>query len=146
MSDFILLGIAGAVVILILLTAAALFLLKREQKKLKQAYQSLTTQIQRSSDDIAGLCAAAVAVDRRLSVNESYLSELREIIDIQQHKEEFQSEYGRDSLSEVENDQPQVYEQAIEKIRHGATVDELVRGCGLTRDEAVLLVRLHLDR
>jgi hypothetical protein len=37
----------------------------------------------------------------------------------------------------------QDYADAIQKIRCGAGVDELVKDCRLTRDEAVLLVRLH---
>jgi hypothetical protein len=37
----------------------------------------------------------------------------------------------------------QGYAFAIEKIQRGVNIDELVKSCGLTRDEAVLLMRLH---
>lgn len=143
MNDLFLLGIAGFTLILLVLVVVAFLNLKREQKKLKQAYQALALQIQRSGDDVVGLCSAAVAVDRRLSANEALLREVRESIEIQQNNAEFLSGYQQDSIDEVESDQPQSYRQAIERIHCGATIDELVRECGMTRDEAVLLMRLH---
>jgi len=143
MNDLFLLSIAGFTLILLVLVVVAFLNLKREQKKLKQAYQALALQIQRSGDDVVGLCSAAVAVDRRLSANEALLREIRESIEIQQNNAEFQSGYEQDSIEEVESEQPQSYRQAIEKIHYGATIDELVRECGMTRDEAVLLMHLH---
>lgn len=135
-------GVVVAIILFAFLTAS-LFRLKREHKILKQAVQALTERIQRSSDDVAGLCSAAVAVDRRLSVHESCLRDVQESVESQQTQAVFQSEYDRESMEDVENEAPKVYEKAIERIRRGSTIDELVRSCGLTRDEAVLLMRLH---
>ncbi|OAI10798.1 hypothetical protein A1359_01815 [Methylomonas lenta] len=143
MNDLFLLSIAGFAIILLLLVVVAFLNLKREQKKLKQAYQALALQIQRSGDDIVGLCSAAAAVDRRLSANEALLRDVQESIEIQQNNAEYLSGYDRDSIDEGESEQPQIYRQAIERIHSGATIDELVRACGMTRDEAVLLMRLH---
>lgn len=143
MNDLFLLGIAGFTIIFLLLVVVAFLNLKREQTKLKQAYQALALQIQRNGDDVVGLCSAAVVVDRRLSANEALLRDVRESIEIQQNNAEFLSGYEQDSIDEVESDQPQSYRQAIERIQCGATIDELVKECGMTRDEAVLLMRLH---
>lgn len=141
MNDIILLS--AVITSLVLLLAMGFFLarLSLEQRKLKQDLQAVMAQLHRQSDDVAGLCSAAVAVDRRLAANESRLNGMREDV-------------GRTSLSpasvdyETEHDEPeqepaQGYQLAIEKIRLGVSVEELVKTCSLTRDEAVLLMRLH---
>jgi hypothetical protein len=145
MNDSVFLGFVVVAIILFALMTVSIFRLKREHKILKQAVQALTEQIQRSSDDVAGLCSAAVAVDRRLSVYESCLRDMQKSVESQQAQAVFQPEYDRESIGDVENEEPKVYEKAIERIRRGSTIDELVRSCGLTRDEAVLLMRLHAD-
>ncbi|MBS4049867.1 MAG: hypothetical protein KGZ69_01520, partial [Methylomonas sp.] len=78
MNETVLLAIAGVVSALFALTAVALVLLWRRQKKLTQEYRFLRSQLQRSSDDVAGLCAAAIAVDKRLSESESHLNRMLE--------------------------------------------------------------------
>lgn len=135
MNELVLLALAGIVLILLVL-AAALFSLWRQQKRLKQEYQLLRSQLQRGSDDVAGLCAAAIAVDKRLSESESHLQQMLDAINAPQPR--------REEPVIVEDDDPQGgYSLAIEKIHRGASLDELVKSCGLTRDEAVLLMRLH---
>lgn len=111
----------------------------REHKKLKQEHQQLTKQIQRTHDDLAGLCAAAIAVDSRMAATENRLEYL---ID---HLGSNQTAPSQPDIDEtLELDQaPQGYGLAIEKIRQGASLEELVKTCALTRDEAVLLMRLH---
>lgn len=99
-----------------------------EQKKLKQEYTQLKNSLERSNNDIAGLCSAAVSVDHRISENNEQINEVLEAeVEIEQ------------------NEQPlnQVYDSAIERIRNGENVDGLVQHCGLSRDEAELLIRLH---
>ncbi len=124
--------------------AALLFVifikLSRQLKRLQQDYQSLRSQIQRSSDDVAGLCSAAIAVDKRLSANESQLSQLLTVGNMPQPSFLRPEEHLGHEKSETE---PQGYAFAIEKIQRGVNIDELVKSCGLTRDEAVLLMRLH---
>lgn len=132
MDESFLLAIAGSEAVLFLLIAIVLVRLWRGQIKLKQDVLALTAQLERSSDDVAGLCSAAVAVDKRLATNESRLSDMLETISAPHMSS--QPSY---------DEEPQGYELAIEKIRRGANVEELVKSCGLTRDEAVLLVRLH---
>lgn len=124
--------------------AALLFVifikLSRQLKRLQQDYQSLRSQIQRSSDDVAGLCSAAIAVDKRLSANESQLSQLLTVGNMPQPSFLRPEEHLGHEQSETEQ---QGYAFAIEKIQRGVNIDELVKSCGLTRDEAVLLMRLH---
>lgn len=139
MNDIVLLSVAAIVAALLLLMASVLARLWREQKKLKQDLQALAAQLQRSSDDIAGLCSAAVAVDRRLAVNESRISELQAGVG----QPPSSAPTVHEDNDQLEDEPAQGYQLAIEKIRRGASVEDLVKTCGLTRDEAVLLFRLH---
>lgn len=134
MNDVVLIALS-IVIALLLLMAAVLIYLWRERNKLKQDIQALDKKLQGSIDDVAGLCSAAVTVDQRLALNESRLTGVLENM----HEPQTPARYDEP----IEEEQPQGYELAIEKIRRGATVEDLVKSCGLTRDEAVLLVRLH---
>jgi len=134
MNDVVLIALFVAIALLLLMSAVLTYLW-REHKKLKQDIQALDKKLHGSIDDVAGLCSAAVTVDQRLAFNEMRLTGVLESL----HEPEPQARYD-EPIDEV---QPQGYELAIEKIRRGASVDDLVKSCGLTRDEAVLLVRLH---
>lgn len=46
-------------------------------------------------------------------------------------------------LTSVQAARPRGYENAIRLAQQGATIDEIVTGCGLARHEVELLVRLH---
>lgn len=97
-------------------------------QKLKHKYTALDDHIERNTKDIAGLCSAAVSVDSRLSKNKVQLTEIEEkVTDFEQH--------GGQSV--------QPYHLAIQKVRNGADAEELIEQCGLSREEAVLLIRLH---
>ncbi len=130
---------AGAVALVILVIVISLWLWL-EHRKLKQEIRTLSAQVQRSSDDLVGLCSAAIAVDKRLEANEFRVDGLLENI------EQMQVPVPQILPDEPEEEHAQSYESAIEKIHQGADIDDLVRACGLTRDEAVLLVRLHGKR
>ncbi|MDD2762308.1 MAG: DUF2802 domain-containing protein [Methylomonas sp.] len=112
----------------------------RAQKKLEQDLKVLSAQLESGNGDVTGLCSAAVAVDNRLAVYESRLNDLIDnIADTQAHS------FGAEEAHE-EPVATQGYQHAIEKIRRGADIEELVRSCSLTRDEAMLLMRLHGKR
>jgi len=128
--------VSSVAAVLLLIMVCVLIYLFRQQNKLQQDVQALTKKLQGNVDDVAGLCSAAVSVDQRLMTNESRLNGVLEAI-------REPPAYIPDEEEPVEAEQPQGYELAIEKIRSGANVDDLVKSCGLTRDEAVLLVRLH---
>ena len=105
--------------------------LMRGYKKLRQDYIVLSEHVERNNKDIAGLCSAAVCVDSRLSDNNEQLNGIVEkVTDFEQH--------------EQQTSQP--YYDAIQKVRNGAVAEELIQQCGLSREEAMLLIRLHGNR
>lgn len=131
MADYLLPVLAGIILFILVL----LIWLLRDHQKLKQELQLLEAQIQRSNEDVAGLCSAAVAVDRRLAANDSRLNSIVDQVNTQRQP--------APATVPVEPVPASGYEDVIQKIRRGIGIDELVRDCGLTRDEAVLLMRLH---
>ncbi len=133
MSDYLAIAIVGAVVII----AAILLWQIRELKRLKQDYRLLADQLHSNKEDVAGLCSAAVAVDQHLAAHDVQLNGLLNLASTSKPIE------AGGAAAAKSDQEPQEYEMAIQKIRRGAGVDELVRECGLTRDEAVLLIRLH---
>lgn len=137
MDESLLFMIAGGGAVLFLLMTVMLVRLWREQNKLKQDIRTLAAGLQRSADDVAGLCSAAVAVDKRLALNESRLSAMLDSV----HVVQTPPQPAHDE--EPEQEEAQGYDRVIEKIRQGANVEDLVKNCGLTRDEAKLLMRLH---
>ena len=109
------------------LFAIGLVWLVWEQHKLKHANQALFEQLESINKDVAGLCSAAVKVDSRLSLSGEQLADLFE------------------KLSTFERQETEVspYHSVIQKVRAGSSVQELIKECGLSRDEAALLVKLH---
>jgi hypothetical protein len=132
MSEYLLLVLAGIVVFVL----AILVWLLRQQQALKKQFQLLEERVQRSNEDVAGLCSAAVAVDRRLAANDSRLNSIVDQVNTQRQT-------TVTSVTPAEPIPASGYEDVIQKIRNGVGIEELVRDCGLTRDEAVLLMRLH---
>ena len=114
-----------------LVVAGVLVWLILAHKKLRQDFIILSEYVERNNNDIAGLCSAAVSVDSRLSDNNAQLNGIVEkVADFEQH--------------EQQSKQP--YHSAIQKVRNGADAEELIQQCGLSREEAVLLIRLHGNR
>ena len=132
MTDYLLLALAGVVLFILAILVRVL----RQQQRLGQSLRLLEERLQRSNEDVAGLCSAAVAVDRRLAANDSRLNSIADQVTTAQ----------RQVTVPVAPETPvsaSGYEDVIQKIRRGIGIEELVRDCGLTRDEAVLLTRLH---
>lgn len=99
-----------------------------QYRRIKREITELRSRVEGNTKDIAGLCSAAVSVDSRLSENGEQLQKIAErVVDFEQY--------------EQQTSQP--YHSAIQKIRNGASAEELIKQCGLSRDEAVLLIRLH---
>lgn len=135
MDNQLLIVVGGVSALLVLALAAGLLWLLRQHRQLKLQLQLLEEKIQRSGDDVAGLCSAAVAVDQRVAASEARFYQLMDSIN-----------QSAPPPAVVEPDEPaeaQGYALAIEKIQRGASVEELVKSCALTRDEAMLLMRLH---
>lgn len=96
--------------------------------KLKQELFKLGHTLEQNNQDIAGLCSAAVSVDRKLSENSGEIHGVTEKITAFTHQKQ-------------QNTPP--YQNAIEKIRSGAKAEELMELCGLSREEANVLISMH---
>jgi hypothetical protein len=111
---------------IILLGALAWLIL--EHRKLKQNFILLSNNVQRNNNDIAGICLAAISVDNRISHNGQQLEVVAEkLVNSEQNGLQFNHPYS----------------SAIGKVRHGANIEELIQQCGLSKEEAELLIRLH---
>ena len=115
-------------VIIVIVIVGALVWLVQEHKRLRQDYENLIKSVERNSQDIAGLCSAAVTVDTKLSKVDQQAKNMLEKID---NFEQYEQQAG------------QPYQSAIQRVRNGAEVEELVTECGLSREEALLLIRMH---
>lgn len=123
--------LTGVAVLLIL----ALAWLARKLVKLKSDYEELAEFMHSLNNECRDLHHAARAVDERfiateLRVNalDSQFGQLAEKINAIQHN---------DAASQ------HPYSQAIQKVRRGASVSDLMQTSGLSQDEAALLIRLH---
>ncbi len=103
-----------------------------EHKKLKQQLTILSDEVERNNKDIVGLCSAAVSVDNRLIDSSDQLKNIVAKVTDCEHQEYQQHEDGQ-----------QPYHDAIQRVKNGADVEELIQQCRLSQDEAVLLIRLH---
>jgi len=125
-----------AIVIIVSVVIVLVWLIS-EYKKLKQQVTILSSEIERNNKDIAGLCTAAVSVDNRLIDSHDQLTEIvNKVTDFEQNEPQ----------SVLVQPQPQSYDNAIQRVRNGASVEELTKQCGLSQDEAVLLIRLHSNK
>lgn len=109
-------------VVLVLLTW-----LINERFRLHKELKVLNEYISRNNRDIAGLCSAALKIDERLIAHEELLTAL-------QNK-------AHDYHSTASGSQS--YHNAIQRAQSGADVQDLMQTCGLSRDEASLLIHLH---
>jgi len=116
-----------AIIVATLINLIVLFWLVRTHMQLKRHYQILKDVLQGITSDIAGLCSAAVAVDNRIVTADEQLNSLLA------------------KLSDFQKNEPDMhpYSMDIQKVRSGASINDLMQGSGLTHDEAALLIRLH---
>lgn len=126
-DEWILPAAAALALLLLLALLAALALCRRQMRALRRDMDALAKRLTGQTDDIAGLCSAALRVDQRLAHNEKRLAELFDWAESQKTHETFN----------------QPYHSAIDLIRRGSDATELVSQCGISREEAALLLRLH---
>lgn len=127
MTHSFLLTFIVAVVIGIVLLGVVLVWLVRNHLKLQREYRSLQDLVRGNNNDLAGLCSAALEIDRRIEASDEQLRLLWAKL----------TEYADNEQSE------HPYKVVIQKVRGGAGVDELMQTSGLSHDEAALLIRLH---
>ncbi len=114
-------------ILITIIISGMLVWLLQGYNKLKHDFMVLRESLERSGKDVAGLCSAAVYVDTQISKNKQQLEMIEEkMIDLEQQK-----------------DTTHPYHTAIQKVRNGADAGELVQQCGLSKEEAILLIRLH---
>ena len=123
-----LLGLMSALLLASLVGQWLLWRRLRAGQRANQARESEQSgQIQRLADDLAALCRASAGAGDHLVKLEQQQRRLVE----------------RQDQWELRAGSEPSYQQAIQMVRHGAGVEELVRNCGLTRGEADLIVMLH---
>lgn len=130
MVNSLLIGIIILLFVMDTVIACVMYWLYRNYAELQKKCLSLEKHIERSDNDLAGICTAAIEVDTRLHLLDARLNDLKEKF----YEIEIHAQGHVDTQS---------YQSAIERIHQGAGADELVKDCGLTRDEADLLVRLN---
>lgn len=110
-----------------------MFVLVLKHKKRIDSYdkkvQELWKKIEVIQKDVAALCASGLGVDERVGGTEKRMRALFERI------EELEENDGSEHLQE--------FQRAIKLAQEGATTEDIVDQCNLTRDEASLLLRLH---
>ncbi|MBS1211789.1 MAG: hypothetical protein H6R26_405 [Proteobacteria bacterium] len=121
-----------AILILVALCGAlgfATWRLSQALAALRREHHNLSRIVASQGNDLAGMASAGVHIDRLLVDQALRLSECAE------------------RLASIQTEQPSggAYHGPIERIRNGATAEDLVSEFGLSLSEATLLVRLHAD-
>ena len=129
--------LAAVAVVLVI----SLFSFKRQRKQQEQ--QSLSMQaLQR---DLRALANAAVGVGGRVLEIERQQRK-RPVVVTTQEQEPVQTQEVNAPI-EFYNSSSQPYEQAIRMVQTGASVDDIVNVCGLSKSEAELVSMMHrLDK
>lgn len=135
-------------VMAVFIMALVLGWLVRALVELKLDYQRLSERLHSGHHDIAGLCAAAVIIDRRIDNHEEVSKQLAAKV----------NELSAISVTATQTSEPppiaspepepqeqseHPYRLAIQRVRSGANIQELMQSSGLSHDEAALLIRLH---
>lgn len=102
-------------------------ILIQRQRRLNRELNSACLRIKVIENELRALYVGAAGVGTHLARVESKLGNLS---------------YRQDQM-DVHDPSVQTYNQAIEMAQRGSSVADLMKRCGLLREEAELLVRLH---
>jgi Protein of unknown function (DUF2802) len=114
---------------LVIITLVALVWLVRKHLKLKNDYEDLSEFAHSLNNEFRELCSLTPLIDERIAWMAERIEQLTEKVNTPL------------PLSNEPSNHP--YSQAIQKVRSGASVGELMQTSGLSQDEAALLIRLH---
>lgn len=129
-TTVIILALAGVAIIM----AIVLAWLMRKYRKLKLDYEDLAEIVHGLNNDFRDLYTATLSVDERIISTDMRINAFDDQVSLLARKvNEFQQ---TESSSHP-------YGLAIQKVRSGASVSELMQTAGLSQDEAALLIRLH---
>lgn len=120
--------------VLVALLAVALFLLRRKHQQLRRDHEDLTEIMHGHNNDIRELFGTSMTVDDRLKAMDDRLQAMDGQLRVMSAKI---SDAQQSELSS------HPYGSAIQKVRSGASVSDLMQTAGLSQDEAALLIRLH---
>jgi hypothetical protein len=119
--------VVAIIAVVVSIMVVAFVCLVRKHQKLKRDHEDLTEIVHGHNNDLRELFAASLTMDDRMAAIDGQLRVLSaKMNDFQQ--------------SEASN---HPYSSAIQKVRSGASVSELMQNSGLSQDEAALLIRLH---
>jgi hypothetical protein len=119
--------------LLILVLGVVLLRLWQKYRIVERQQQTLTEQSDKQRKDQIGLCSAAVQVDKRLMEQEKRLRDMADKM------EKMESTATQDSAGSA-------YYTAVDRIKKGASVQEVVADCGLSLSEANLLHNLYAQK
>jgi septal ring factor EnvC (AmiA/AmiB activator) len=127
----ILAAVAGMVIVLALAFA---WLIRKHVKLKNEEYEDLAEFVHTLNNEFRDLYHATRAVDERIIATDLRINAL-----------DGQVAYLAEKINDVQQNESSnhPYSQAIQKVRRGATVSELMQTSGLSQDEAALLIRLH---
>lgn len=111
-------------------TCVALIAVVATQRSVARLERGLAEECQRNAklqDEIRALLSGATGLTEHLAKAQAQLKRLGE----------------RQDQLDMRDPQAQAYDYAITMARRGASREELMRRCGLVRDEAELLVRMY---
>jgi septal ring factor EnvC (AmiA/AmiB activator) len=119
--------------VLILLVLAFVWLV-RKHVKLKNEYEDLAEFVHTLNNEFRDVLTAMLTVEERMIATDLQLTALGD-----------QIQTLAESLKDLQQHETagHPYSQAIQKVRRGASISELMQSSGLSQDEAALLIRLH---
>lgn len=116
----------------------------KQQRKLQTEQKILVDSLQR---DLRALANAAVGVGGRVMEIERQQRKRPQIVVSQEQTSQHQQHNMNHVPVELYSSSSQPYEQAITMAQSGATTDDIVNVCGLSKSEAELVNMMHrLDK
>ncbi|OOZ42146.1 hypothetical protein BOW53_00785 [Solemya pervernicosa gill symbiont] len=106
--------------------AVAIYQLTRVRREL-DAFRQTRVDLNATRDDVSALCSGAVGVGNRLNKLEQRL----------------RSQNERQDQLDLRTSGERPYLQAGKLVHSGASIDELINTCGLTRGEAELIFMMN---
>lgn len=121
--------ILAVVTVLVIVMLIALAWLARKHLKLMHDHEDLTEFAHNLNNEFRDLSSLTPLLDERIAWMAGRIEQLTEKVS------------APAPLQDEPSNHP--YSQAIQKVRSGASVNELMQTSGLSQDEATLLIRLH---
>ena len=127
-----------------LVMIAGVVWLARAHLALRREHLALSDKLEAYRNDLAGLCTAALAMDRHMDMNDAQLQQLMEqIASLPTTSSATVAAPSAVSREPSPAAELHPYGSVIQKVRSGASIAELMQSAGLSHDEAALLIRLH---